>query len=702
MSQPAEEPPRKRQRVTQACHRCRRKKYKCDSERPTCSTCRSSHSECTYGTVAKRRGLQSGYVRAVEVLWGLVFKRIEGSQLAVNDLLVNLSNIISPSPNDASNNDIGSDRADDLLECWRNSGVPSAIESMLDGAFTTNQIGMSQDLENQINLSLTSVRNWSLPQSDLLQGTPPQVLSPPPIAQTLQPTAAGVISDTAYPPENTSSIQQTALLPLPSDWHSLTQIYFTVEHSWFPILERHALFRIAYHYQDESDAQNTLDDRQRGDYAVLWAVLALGEIHSSGTSSPRAAHFKSQSRYFLDRDPVQNDYNTYAQAFLLWSMIHMGCNKLVLARSMLAQALVFCTAAVRESSERRCGLTLSGCFVMDALMALATDTRPLMSVDDLHASVPCDESGSDEWEPYVDKFGIQGFPVSSSSGTPAVPSRISSTFNHLLQLFRILNTAMRKQTSALDLTADIEIWRFNLPRHLNMTEPSTRQISKNVLPPQIHLRAFYSAVLYIAESKEKIGQARPHSHNSQQDPLYDLTASLIQIGRQFGAQAIPASVSVLISSFSSRSTSLSFNQDTTTPDTRNVMRKYKALWGWDHEPYHQYHQEEGSADTAMVNQIQVNDQLPPSLTSQDPLHAAMHCEIPRGLSATFNLENDLSETDGQASVTNMVTSGQSDAAGLDQNLMTFDDATASGPDSMFADTPTQLLDYLALLQQNER
>ncbi|KAG9951269.1 hypothetical protein KCU85_g2725, partial [Aureobasidium melanogenum] len=305
MSQPAEEPPRKRQRVTQACHRCRRKKYKCDSERPTCSTCRSSHSECTYGTVAKRRGLQSGYVRAVEVLWGLVFKRIEGSQLAVNDLLVNLSNIISPSPNDASNNDIGSDRADDLLECWRNSGVPSAIESMLDGAFTTNQIGMSQDLENQINLSLTSVRNWSLPQSDLLQ------------------------------------------------------------------------------------------------------------------------------------------------------------------------------------------------------------------------------------------------------------------------------------------------------------------------------------------------------------------------------------------------------------DTRNVMRKYKALWGWDHEPYHQYHQEEGSADTAMVNQIQVNDQLPPSLTSQDPLHAAMHCEIPRGLSATFNLENDLSETDGQASVTNMVTSGQSDAAGLDQNLMTFDDATASGPDSMFADTPTQLLDYLALLQQNE-
>ncbi|KAG9665213.1 hypothetical protein KCU95_g1879, partial [Aureobasidium melanogenum] len=554
MSQPAEEPPRKRQRVTQACHRCRRKKYKCDSERPTCSTCRSSHSECTYGTVAKRRGLQSGYVRAVEVLWGLVFKRVEGSQVAINDLLANLSNIISPSPNDPISNGISSDRADDLLECWRNSGVPSAIELMLDGTFAADRVGAPEDMDSQIDLTLTSLRTWSLPQPDPLQGTPPQALSTPSIAHAPPPRVAGAISDTTYPPGDIFASKHTALSPLPTDWHSLTQIYFTVEHSWFPILERHTVFRIAYHYQDESDSQAALDDRQRGEYAVLWAVLALGEIHASGVSSPRAIHFKAQSRHLLDKDPVEDDYATYAQAFLLWSMIQVGCNKLVLARSMLAQALVFCTATVRGSSERICAPALSGCFVMDALLALATDTRPLMSVDDLHTSVPCDESGSDEWEPYVERFGTQGSPVSSSLGTPAVPN------------------------------------------------------------------------------------------------------------------------------------------------TEHVIEKYKVLWGWDYEPRDQ---EDHLAEATLVDRVQGDDQLGPSLTSQDPLHAAMHCEIPHGLSTTFNLDNGSSQTDEQASVMNMVASRESNAAGMDPNLMIFDDITASGTDSMLADTPTQLLDYLALLQQNE-
>ncbi|CAD0099879.1 unnamed protein product [Aureobasidium mustum] len=227
MSQPAEEPPRKRQRVTQACHRCRRKKYKCDSERPTCSTCRTSNSECTYGTVAKRRGLQSGYVRAVEILWGLVFKKVAGSQVAINDLLVDLSTIINSGSNDVSNNGDVSYRADDLLECWRNSGVPSAIELMLDGTFTSNQVSLSEDMNSQIDTTLTSFHAWSLPQSELPLGTPPRPLSPLQSTQGPSPTVDAVVSDAARPLNDTFAANQMALPPLPTDWHSLTQIYFT-------------------------------------------------------------------------------------------------------------------------------------------------------------------------------------------------------------------------------------------------------------------------------------------------------------------------------------------------------------------------------------------------------------------------------------------------------------------------------------------
>ena len=257
---------------------------------------------------------------------------------------------------------------------------------------------------------------------------------------------------------------------------------------------------------------------------------------------------------------------------------------------------------------------------------------------------------------------------------------------------------MRKQPQALDLAADIEIWKFNLPRHLTMMEPSTRQTSKNVLPPQLHLRAFYSAVSYIAESRGTSGQARNLSHNPQQASLHDLTASLLQIERHFGAQSMPASVSVLVPFILTRSSSMSINQYTPNPDTEHVIESYKALWGWGHKPRHQGEHLTGAT---LVDRSQNDDQLPPSLTSQDPLLAAMHCEIARGLSATL-ISEGLSQTDEQALDLNMVASGESNAAGLDPNLMTLDDFTASGTDSMLADTPTQLLDYLALLQQNER
>lgn len=700
MSQPAEEPPRKRQRVTQACHRCRRKKYKCDSERPTCSTCRTSNSECTYGTVAKRRGLQSGYVRAVEILWGLVFKKVAGSQVAINDLLVDLSTIINSGSNDASHNGDVSYRADDLLECWRNSGVPSAIELMLDGTFTSNQVSLSEDMDSQVDTTLTSFHAWSLPQSEIPQGIPPRPLSPLQSTHGPSPTVDAVVSDAAGPLNDTFAANQMALPPLPTDWHSLTQIYFTVEHSWFPILERHTLFRIAYCYQDESDSLSALDDRQRGEFAILWAVLALGELHSSGVSSPRAVRLEAQSRYFLDKDPVKDDYATYAQAFLLWSMMHIGRNRLVLARSMLAQAFVFCTAASTENSGQQCAMTLSGCFVMDALLSLATDTRPLISADDLPRSAPCDEFGSDEWEPYVDRFRTQGPHESSSAGIPAVPSRVSSTYNHLVNLFCILNTAMQKQTVEHDLSPDLETWRTDLPRHLPMMKEPTQQTSKNVLPPQLHLRAFYYVVLYVIGTRPLHGLPQIPSFIPQQEPLHNIAVALVQIGHHFGAQAMPASVSVLISLLSSKSSSTFLDYETTIPGIGDVINRYKALWGWEQAPDHQ------DQDSSGATMLDHSDRRTPSaLTSQDPLHTAIQGGIPHGLPGAFDLGTGSGFPIEQAAIPAIFASGETKTAGVDLNLMTgstFDDVAASGTDSMLADTPTQLLDYLALLQENER
>lgn len=700
MSQTATEPPRKRQRVTQACHRCRRKKYKCDSERPTCSTCKASDAECTYGTIAKRRGLQSGYVRATEILWGLVFKKVDGSQAVVNELLANLSNIISNGGNDSDH------RADDLLDGWRNSGIPSAIEMMLDGEYTTNLAGQPEDMDSQIDITQAPILTWSLSQHDHFSGSPPRIPSPLPLPRAPSPlplqqmpspvAAAAVVSDALYPSQQVFATTQTNFAPLPPDWQSLAQVYLAVEHSWFPMLERHALFRIAYSYQDDSDHRALPDERHRSEYATLWAVLALGEIHSSGVYSPRVTQFKSVSKYLLSTDALPNDYLNHGQALLLWSSIHLGCNKLVLARSMLAQAFVFCSASTAVSSagdpmfQRQRTLALAGCFIMDTLLSMAMGVRPQISTDDLPSSIPCDESGLDEWEPYVDKFGSRRFGGSASAGTTA-PSRISSTFNHLVKLFVILNNVMQKQTLETDFAAAVEAWSYNRPRHLTVTQ----QNMKNVLPPQLHLLSFYSIISHIAASRQLYGQPHTFSSILQQGPVKDIAGILLQISNRFGVQAMPVSMSVLILLVASESTPDPGDYGPTFTNFQDTITEYKAMWGWD---YVSGHEQQDLTGTTLIAQ---SDHHLLNFTAQDLMNATMHDDAQHSISATTGLGTD----SGQGLALHAVTSRQSDQVGMEMDLTGtsyLDDAAALGSDNPLADTPAQLRDYLALLQENER
>ncbi|KAJ1735915.1 hypothetical protein LPJ61_000288 [Coemansia biformis] len=56
----------KRQRISRACDRCRRKKVKCDGQHPTCTHCEAISASCTYFDTAKKRGPPKGYIDAIE------------------------------------------------------------------------------------------------------------------------------------------------------------------------------------------------------------------------------------------------------------------------------------------------------------------------------------------------------------------------------------------------------------------------------------------------------------------------------------------------------------------------------------------------------------------------------------------------------------------------------------------------------------
>ncbi|KAK9761627.1 hypothetical protein K7432_013339 [Basidiobolus ranarum] len=56
----------KKPRASRACDACRKKKVKCDNEKPACSNCVSYGYECTYLEKQKKRGPQPSYPKALE------------------------------------------------------------------------------------------------------------------------------------------------------------------------------------------------------------------------------------------------------------------------------------------------------------------------------------------------------------------------------------------------------------------------------------------------------------------------------------------------------------------------------------------------------------------------------------------------------------------------------------------------------------
>lgn len=111
----------KRQRISQACDYCRKRKSKCDGVQPVCSVCRLFKKPCEYGN-AKKRGLQSGYVRGLETLLGLMLQYVPTSEVRIRTLL-------RQKYSTASFND--GESADACTDLWRSSDLAKDLDLLL-------------------------------------------------------------------------------------------------------------------------------------------------------------------------------------------------------------------------------------------------------------------------------------------------------------------------------------------------------------------------------------------------------------------------------------------------------------------------------------------------------------------------------------------------------------------------------------------
>lgn len=119
-------PAPKRQRVSRACDSCRFKKDKCDGAQPVCSTCASLGRPCTYNSNPKKRGVPTGYIRALELLLGLVFSKVPGGEETILSLLkaANLPQRLSMTIKDPDESDV-------FYSSWKNSSVMKEVDRTL-------------------------------------------------------------------------------------------------------------------------------------------------------------------------------------------------------------------------------------------------------------------------------------------------------------------------------------------------------------------------------------------------------------------------------------------------------------------------------------------------------------------------------------------------------------------------------------------
>ncbi|KAH8703786.1 fungal-specific transcription factor domain-containing protein [Talaromyces proteolyticus] len=533
---PASNP--KRQRVSRACDSCRSKKDKCDGAQPVCSTCASLSRPCTYRANPKKRGIPTGYIRTLELLWGLVFRKIQGSEEVVRTLLrgANIPGHLESMGKEAEGSDT-------LLSSWRNSIVLKEIERVLtsleqpEDEQELGEIDSPADVEAASVLSSETLE-WHLPdplgggrETSLAIGSSPVRAAP--VMQTSNRITRNTGAQTApiddqferqplqHQADIPDSVPPNRFQQLPSNPWPLLDIYFSYTQCWFPILEKHDILRTAFRNADD-DRYDSPTSPGSGDKAALWAVFALASIQQSSISTTRQLRedrLDPSQLYAKARSLIPGENGSHeighVQALLILSLIKLGQQDwaaswiLVGLAVRIAQSLGLNYSPNSSSSATDESKTVGrsrhvflGCFVLETLIAAQTGQVPSLRKGDLTMIGPINEDGLEEWHPWEDQTGLR--PVESSRGSfHRGPLHALSTFNRLRSLMFILNDlccwgqASTNSPSHLEaLEQQLQTWVSVLPRsyRIDWQTVSTKPASPHIFALEMIYEAVATAI----------------------------------------------------------------------------------------------------------------------------------------------------------------------------------------------------------------
>ncbi|CAG9953158.1 unnamed protein product [Clonostachys rosea f. rosea IK726] len=462
----------KRKRVTRACDSCRIRKHRCDGTHPTCSPCFAIHQSCSYGSDNKKRGLPTGYVHALELLWSLVFTVVPNSRSIVKSLMSGIQFSLDSRSRLVMESRYTKD-SETLKQAWEDSGVQGQLDQLLSGVQEIDAAGRSlaaadktksETVDIPPQLSFEAIRSASVIGSDFMQSH--NADTPARSRPTVQAASQTDLGSTTIFTQHLKG---------------LLDAYFSQTHLWLPIVKKYKMLELLY-----TPPRNR--GTERGNMATLWAVLAYSSLQESQGTSTQVEHRASlptpEQLYAKARQQLPNEEASlpeYAQAFLILSLFKLDKGDVSACWCLIGQAVRICLSLNAPSlSDKELQLEggddshqrrlLLGCFVLDTIVSCQLRKPPHLRTEDVNLSSMLAETGPDEWELQALSLG-----KSYNMSPTCQPSRAISIFNQYVGVVRILNDVMMDPMTSDHLCIKyllaLSHWHDHLPEHCVISPP---------------------------------------------------------------------------------------------------------------------------------------------------------------------------------------------------------------------------------------
>ena len=249
---------------------------------------------------------------------------------------------------------------------------------------------------------------------------------------------------------------------LPKRTGKLLQEYFCSTHCWLPIIGKHDVLRLSYPYDARSNIPRV--SPYPGEFAALWAILAYQSSYEpenshgarGGATDRRepANTLYVHARALIPSEGMEFELG-HVQALLLlalyntrfgqWRAAWLLCGQAVRVASDLGlDKLCSPTHAARLGQQNaghvRRTFVFFGCFILETFLAARLGRTPHLRGEVLQSVDLVEEDGPEEWELW------QSPNVRSDQDISLNPSFLISTFNHLVEVMKVLNDVVCDQS----------------------------------------------------------------------------------------------------------------------------------------------------------------------------------------------------------------------------------------------------------------